>query len=84
MWFVGSPPEAEPHVGHWFSTLPELDISITFYNWADIHLSHIQDHPSWFRNAPFPFAQKRNITFINTGTHTPLATCFFRLYWLFW
>jgi hypothetical protein len=76
MWFVGSPPEAEPHVGHWFSTLPELDISITFYNWADIHLSHIQDHPSWFRNAPFPFAQKRNITFINTGTHTPLSTCF--------
>jgi len=61
--------EAEPHVSNWFRTLPDIDISITFYNWADLHITHIQDHPSWFRNSPYPFHLKRNITFINTGCY---------------
>jgi len=88
----GTNAEAEPHVSNWFRTLPDIDISITFYNWAgtttsvliaenidsqrptqlvfsmlDLHITHIQDHPSWFRNSPYPFHLKRNITFINTG-----------------
>ncbi len=61
--------EAEPHLSNHFKTLPEIDISMTYYDWADIHVSHIQDHPVWFRNTPLPFSQKRNITFINTGCY---------------
>jgi len=61
--------EADPQMegGSAFGGLSDIDVSMNYYDWADLHSNYIEDPLPWFRNTPMPFNQKRDYVFINTS-----------------
>mmetsp|Transcript_21611 Transcript_21611/g.84093 ORF Transcript_21611/g.84093 Transcript_21611/m.84093 type:complete len:451 (-) Transcript_21611:36-1388(-) len=64
-YFLEADPKMEGDAA--FGGLPGIDVSMNYYDWADLHSNYIEDPLPWFRNTPMPFNQKRDYVFINTS-----------------